>query len=154
MNRPADSFRGKWATGAGRSRLYSSLPRSMLIFGNDFQHNNRKENMTTIEQEPKLVVFWTLKKRGGYETKRYNKTRMATEYPADKNPDEAVKEILDEHGRVADLAPGGSPNLQHADIFGHSIIRHQKRAQIETWKASQEQLFDAVEWQRCVSYAK
>lgn len=99
--------------------------------------------------EPKLVVFWTLKVRPDWTVKRFSKKRMASEFPADTEPETAINSILKEYGRVTDVTPSGNPYLQHAIIAGHKIIHHHERATVSVWTATEVNLFDETTWDKC-----
>lgn len=112
--------------------------------------------MTTLTRDTtNLVVFWTLCERQHFEDKRYKKTQMATRFPADADPKEAVEEIYKIHGRVTDLSPGGRPKTKvHAKVASWSIVHPHERAEIDAWTAKEEPLFDAATLQACVSYKR
>lgn len=104
-----------------------------------------------MKKQSHLVIFWTFCQRPGWEAKRYKRTRMATEYPPETDPEKAIAAIYEEHGRQDDLTKAGRPTLSHAIVASHRIIHDYDRAEIETWTATQEGLFDGVEWQKCLS---
>ena len=110
--------------------------------------------MNTTRQNPALVVFWTLCERKTYGDTRYNKTKMATEFPPDTDPEKAVESIYATHGRVTDLIPTGRPTKVHAKVSSHRVIHPHERGEIDAWTATEEPLFDAATLQACVSFKK
>ena len=111
--------------------------------------------MTTLTREqPALVVFWTLCERQSYEDKRYKKTKMATEFPPETEPEKAIESIYATYGRVTDLNSNGRPTKVHAKVSTCSVIHPHERGEIESWKATEEPLFDAATLQACISFKR
>ncbi len=105
-------------------------------------------------ENPALVVFWTLYSREDYKSTRYKKTKQASEFSEDTDPQVAIDSILDEFGRVTDKTPAGRATLSHAIISSHRVVQPLEHGEIETWEATQDGLFDGPAWQELASYKK